>query len=186
VGPEHEVYLKELARRSNDSQIEKQTECNLFGSDRDDTSHGKDVEKDGSEDTHLTNRVFYLSFLFSYDVTGNMNLTTITGAEVLKMIANMGTSFKPSPFNLGFHFICIAWLTIFELNTHIAHYGYKDPPQQVLAIYDRKDLEAVNAGKRAAKRTSKLKVVHTFCVQRCPSHANNRGHVVCSNNRYTH
>ena len=45
---------------------------------------------------------------------------------MLKMIRDMDILLESYKFDLDFHLGCLAWLTIFEPNTPVAYYGYKD------------------------------------------------------------
>ena len=192
VGPEDELHLQESALRSNDEQLAKKLESTIFGSDDDDAIDGDDKgeeEMEGTpvtmemEGTPVTMRVFCSAHPFSYDVSGNIDLVTITGGDVLAMVAVMDASFDASKHDLGFHPGCSSTLTMFDPTKPIAHYGYTDPAQQALSIFGRKVSAATKA--RKAKRPSKLKAIHKCRVQKCPGHANNQGHIVCSNDGCT-
>jgi hypothetical protein len=75
----------------------------------------------------------------------------ITGTEVPGVVTNMDVLIESSKFGPGFHLGWLVCLTIVEPNTPISQYGYKDPSQQALAIYDiendRRGLGAVTGRK---------------------------------------
>ena len=130
--------------------------------------------------TPFTMRVYCSFFPYSYDVTSDVNLATIIGAHVLAKVKEADGSFDPDKFNLGFHPGVLETLSTFVTSVLLLQYGFTDTTKQALSLFGRNQPEL-----RTRRRISKLRSLYKGQVARCPGHANNLGHVVCSNNGCT-
>ena len=122
-----------------------------------------DDDINGKEDiTPYTITVRCSFFSFTYNMSSDVDLATITAAHVFTKVKETDNSFEPDKFDLGFYPGETKTLTL-------SQHGFADPTTMSLAIA------------RKPRPRSKLKSRHRCRVARCPGHSNEQGHVICSN-----
>ena len=94
---------------------------------------------------------------------------------MLAKVKEADGSFDLDKFDLGFHLGVTKALTTFEPPMLLLHYGFIDPKKQALSLFGRNEPDS-----RTRRHTSTLKSLHKCRVTRCPGHAHNLGHVICS------
>ena len=96
---------------------------------------------------------------------------TITAAHMLAKVREADKSFDPDKFNLGFHPAVTKTLTTFKPYVLLSHYGFTDPTKMELSLF----------GRKPRRHVAKLRCLHKCRVAKCPGHAINLRHAVCTN-----
>ena len=103
----------------------------------------------------FTMHVFYSVCLFSYGVTSNAILATITRAHVLAKMKESDGSFNLDRFDVRFHQGITKTLIMFEPAMLLPNYGITNPLNQVMSLFGRNETNL-----RTHRCTWKLKPMH--------------------------
>ena len=130
---------------------------NLFGADdnrllgnqprtHDDDSNGKEDFTPCAMTVRclITVRCSFLPF--TYIMSSNVDLASLTAAHVFEKVKEQDKSFEPDKFDLGFYPGETKTLTILNPSALLSHHSFTDPTTMTLAIA------------RKPRRTSKLNV----------------------------
>ena len=98
----------------------------------------------------------YCSFSpYSYNVTSDVDLATITASHVLAKVKEADGSIDPKKINLGFHPGVTKTLSTFVPSVLLSQYGFTNPMKQALSLFRRKRPDL-----RARRSTLKLRSLH--------------------------
>ena len=90
--------------------------------------------KDKEDFTPYATTVRCSFFPFTYNVSSNVDLVTITAAHVLAKVNKADNSFEPGKFDLGFYPEETKTLIIFKPSVLLSKYGFTNPTTMTLSI----------------------------------------------------